>query len=164
MNKARPAKPLCAGSTTPGRPAPADSAWRSLRIESLIREGAALKKEIESRTMRLRSINQALAECASFKPGQGTAALFGAGYRVKVRLHDNISWDQEKILEFRRHLPEEKFCELFKTVYEPASKKTIDGFIAHADPDLSTGLKWCMTLKPAAPQVTYEKLEDGKSS
>jgi hypothetical protein len=104
-----------------------------------------------------------LAESARFENGKKTAVLFGAGYRVKVRLYENIAWDQEKILKFREYVPEEKFGELFKAVYEPTSRKEIDGFIAHADRELSNGLKWCMSVKPGAPQVTYEKLTDTES-
>lgn len=125
---------------------------------ALIREGAELKSEIDGKTARLRQINLRLAKSARFKSGQKTAYLVGAGYKVKIRLHENIAWDQEKILRFREYLPEKKFAELFKAVYEPMSKKAIDGFIAHADKDLSNGLKWCMDVKPGAPQVTYEKL------
>ena len=114
---------------------------------------------LRSKTARLRKINVVLAERAAFKGGQKTAHLSGAGYYVKVRLYENIVWDQERILKFRRYLPEEKFAQLFKTVYEPTSKKTIDGFIAHADPDLADGVKWCMSVKPGAPHVTYEPIE-----
>jgi hypothetical protein len=126
-------------------------------LESLILEGARLKSEIEAKTGRLRRINQALAESVEFKDSQRTAHLAGAGWHVKVRLHDNITWDQEKIGNFRDLVPEEKFAQLFKAVYEPASKKEIDGFIAHADPYLAAGLKSCMSIKPGVPQVSYDK-------
>jgi len=142
-------------------PPPAACALRDPSgIDSLILEGAALKNEIDSKTARLRLIHLRLAESAKFENGKKTAVLSGAGYRVKVRLYENIAWDQEKILKFREYVPEEKFEELFKTVYEPTSRKEIDGFIAHADRELSDGLKWCMNVKPGAPQVTYEKLTD----
>ncbi|MDA8306719.1 MAG: hypothetical protein M0Z81_07825 [Deltaproteobacteria bacterium] len=130
----------------------------SSSLESLIREGAELKREIEAKTTRLRSINLLLAENAPFKSGQKTACLIGGGYKVRIRLHENLTWDQEKIAAFRKYLPAEKFFELFKMIYEPTSKKAIEGFIAHADKDLSDGLKWCMSVKPGAPQLTYEKL------
>jgi len=130
----------------------------SLPLIALIGEGAELRSDIEGKAARLRQINMRLVESARFKSGQKTAYLVGAGYKVKIRLHENVSWDQEKILKLREYLPEEKFAELFKVVYEPASKKAIDGFVAHADKDLSNGLKWCMSVKPGAPQVTYEKL------
>jgi hypothetical protein len=130
------------------------------RLDSLIREGAELKAEIDGKTERLRRINLALAECATFKDGQRTAHLAAAGWHVKVRLQEIVSFDQEKLLIFRDYLPEEKFAQLFKTVYEPTSKKAIDGFLAHADKDLAGGLKWCMNVKPGAPQVTYEKISE----
>jgi len=148
----------------PGSQAPAACSLRDLPgIESLIREGAALKDEIDGKTARLRQIHLKLAESARFENGKKTALLFGAGYRVKVRLYENIAWDQEKILKFREYVTEEKFGELFKAVYEPTSRKEIDGFISHADRELSNGLKWCMSIKPGAPQVTYEKLGDTES-
>ncbi len=128
-------------------------------LEALIEEGAALKREIEAKTVRLRSINLLLTESAPFESGQKTACLIGRGYKVRIRLYDNVTWDQEKIVAFSKYLPEEKFAELFKMIYEPRSKKAIDGFIAHADKDLSTGLKWCMSVKPGAPRLTYEKMD-----
>jgi len=127
---------------------------------ALIREGAELKSEIDAKTARLRQINLRLAESARFKNGHKTAYLTGAGFKVKIRLHENITWDQEKIIRFRECLPEEKFAELFKVVYEPTSKKAIDGFIIYAVRDLANGLKWCMNAKPGLPLVTYEKLPD----
>ena len=126
-------------------------------LESLIREGARLKSDIETKTARLRRINLALCESAEFKEDLRTAHLAGAGYQVTVRLHDNVTWDQERICEFRGMLSEEKFAQLFKAEYVPTSKKQIDGFMAHADPDLAAGLRSCMNIRPAAPQVVYEK-------
>jgi len=105
--------------------------------DALIREGAALKAEIDTKTARLRQINLALAAGSRFKSGRKTAQLVGAGYKVIISLHENVAWDQEKILKFREYLPVGKFAELFKAVYEPTSKKAIEGFIAHADKDLS---------------------------
>jgi len=128
-------------------------------VEALIREGARLKREIDAAQARLRKINIRLMESAGFENGRQTAYLVGAGYRVKIRLQENISWDQEKLLKVRNYLPEGKFGELFKAVYEPASKKTIDGFIAHADADLAERVKWCMSVKSGAPQVRYEPIE-----
>ncbi len=128
-------------------------------LDPLIREGALLKREIEAKTARLRSINLFLAENARFKDGRKSACLLGGGYRVKIRLHEIISWDQEKIREFRKYLPEEKFRELFQMSFEPTSKKAIDGFLAHADRELANGLQWCMSVKPGAPHLTYEKLD-----
>ena len=127
-------------------------------IESLILEGARLKGEIECAQARLRKINQKLADGARFEDGKQTACLLGAGYKVKVRLQENIAWDQEKLLQLREFLPGDKFGELFRVVYEPTSKKAIDGFIAHGAPDLADGVKWCMRVKPGVPHVTYEKV------
>jgi hypothetical protein len=167
MNKAYPAKNnkgACTASRRDPGCGPAACSLRDLSgVESLIREGAALKDEIDGKTARLRQIHMRLAESARFENGKKTAVLFGAGHRVKVRLYENIAWDQEKILKFREYVPEEKFGELFKAVYEPTSRKEIDGFVAHADRELSNGLKWCMSVKPGAPQVTYEKLTDTES-
>ncbi|MDR3569661.1 MAG: hypothetical protein P4L43_16670 [Syntrophobacteraceae bacterium] len=128
-------------------------------LEALIREGAALKREIDAKMARFRGINQLLAENTQFTSDRKTACLIGGGYKVRIRLHDNITWDQERIAAFRRYLPAEKFVELFKMVYEPTSKKAIDGFLAHADKDLSNGLKWCMSVRPGAPHLTYEKVD-----
>jgi hypothetical protein len=128
-------------------------------IESLIREGARLKGEIDCALSMLRKINLKIAESVVFEKGKQTAYLFGAGYKVKVRMQENIAWDQEKLLKLREYLPEGKFGELFKVVYEPTSKNAIYGFVAHADPDLADGVKWCMSVKPGAPHVTYEPID-----
>ena len=133
---------------------------RSLEaVESLIREGAALKREIDEKMARFRGINFLLAERAEFKEGRKTGSLTGGGYEVKVRLSENITWDQERIAAFRRCLPEEKFAELFRMVYEPTSKKVIDGFLAHADKDLARGLEWCRSVRGGSPHLTYEKVD-----
>ncbi len=128
-------------------------------LEFLIMEGARLKGEIDGALVRLRKINLKLAENARFESGRQTAYLVGAGYKVKVRLQENIAWDQEKLRKLREYLPDDKFGELFKVVYEPTSKKGIDGFLAHGDPDFANGVKWCMSVKPGAPQVSYEEFK-----
>lgn len=134
------------------------------KTEDLIREGAALKFQIDKQTARLREINKLLAESADFPEGKNTATLVGAGFRIKVQLRENIKYIQANIEQFRQCLPETKFFELFKTVYEPTSKKALDGFISHADPEIAAGLKWCMEVKEGSPQVTYESLEEAKDA
>jgi hypothetical protein len=128
-------------------------------LETLIREGAGLKRELELKTARLRSINLLLAQRARFEEGRKSSVLIAGGYRVRVRLQENITWDQERIATFRKCVEAQKFFELFKMVYEPTSKKAIEGFIAHGDKGLSEGLKWCMSVRPGAPQLAYEKLD-----
>ncbi len=128
-------------------------------LEALIVEGATLKGEIDAKAARLRRINQLLAECAIFRRGEKSAYHRAGGYKVRIRLHEIITWDQEKIAAFRKYVPAEKFFELFKMIYEPTSKKAIDGFIDHGDKELAAGLKWCMSVKPGAPQLKYEKLD-----
>lgn len=147
MDMANPANPVC------------EARRAAEGLEFLIMEGARLKGEIDCALARLRKINLQLAENARFESGRQTAYLVGAGYKVKVRLAEIIAWDQEKLRKLREYLPDDKFGELFKVVYEPTSKKEIDGFIAHADPDFANGVKWCMSVKPGAPQVSYEQLE-----
>lgn len=128
-------------------------------VEFLIREGARLKEKIEDDLARLKKINLRLAESAVFTGGKRTVSLVGAGYRVKIRLKENIAWDQERVRSLREFLPADKFDELFRQVYEPTSKKAIDGFLAFAEPEFANGLRLCMSVKPGAPQVTYEKLD-----
>jgi hypothetical protein len=128
-------------------------------LEFLIMEGARLKGEIDAALGRLRKINVQLAESARFEGGKKTAYINGAGYKVKVSLVENTSWDQEKLRKLKEFMPDGKFAELFKTVYEPTSKKEIDGFLAHGDPDFANGVRWCMSVKPGSPQVSYEKVK-----
>jgi hypothetical protein len=131
-----------------------------LTVESLIREGAGLKNQIDALSERLKQVNATLAAAAEFENGKKTAHLVGAGFRVKVQLKENISWSQEKLLKFREYVPEETFASLFKSVYEPASKKAIDGFLGYASKELVEGLQWCRTVKEGQPSVTYEPLEE----
>ena len=129
-----------------------------LDVEFLILEGAALKCEISRKIERLRQINLMLAESARFENGRKTARLAGGGYKVEVRLLENIAWDQKKLVKLRGYLPEDRFRQIFNMIYEPTSRRAIDGFITYAEADFSNALRGCMSVKPGAPQVTYEKL------
>jgi hypothetical protein len=128
--------------------------------EDLIREGASLKQAIDHMTAKLRDINKELAALAEFKDGGKTGHLAGAGYKVRVQLKDNVSWDQEKLRQLRDHLPAGHFDRLFRMVFEPASKKILDSFLEHGEPDLIEGIRWAMQVKTGAPQVTYEQMEE----
>lgn len=127
---------------------------------ALIREGAGLKNEIDSKTKRLREINKQLAELAEYKAGSKTGSLVGAGYKVKVQLKETISWDQDKLDDTRQCLGDEVFFKVFKWKFEPQSKKDLDGFLEYADEKYRSPILGAMTVKPAQPQVKYERLED----
>jgi hypothetical protein len=128
--------------------------------EDLIREGATLKQAIDHMTAKLRQINRELAALAEFKDGGKTTHLVGAGYRVRIQLKENITWAQEKLSQLREHMPAEQFDRLFRMVFEPASKKVLDGFLENSEPHLVEGIRWAMKVKPGAPQVTYEQMEE----
>jgi hypothetical protein len=128
--------------------------------EDLIREGAGLKQGIDQMTAKLRDINKELASLAEFKNGGKTGHLVGAGYKVRVQLKENVTWDQDKLRQLREHMPAEQFDKLFRMLFDPASKKLIDGFLEKGDRDLAQGIRWAMQVKAGTPQVTYEPMEE----
>jgi hypothetical protein len=129
-------------------------------IEELIAQGSHLKEQVNSATAALIEIHKKLAEVAPFKDGAKSTSLYGAGYKVRIRLQDNVSWSQEKLQQARGFFPPDQWEALFKTIYEPASKKALDSFLANGQPELANGIRWAMTVKPGQPQVTYEKIEE----
>lgn len=126
-------------------------------LEKLVREGAYLKSQIDRHTDRLREINQALVGHAEFPPDKHTGYLTAAGFRVKIQKRDNVTWDQDRLLQLQAHMGA-KFLEVFKAKYEPVSKKSLDAFLAYGDSSLADGIRWAMTVKPGAPAVSYESI------
>jgi hypothetical protein len=129
-------------------------------IEELIAQGSHLKEQLNSATAALMEIHKKLAEVAPFKDGAKSTSVYGAGYKVRIQLRDNVSWSQEKLQQAKGFLPEDQWNALFKTVFEPSSKKALDSFFANGDPNLVGGIRWAMTVKPGQPNVTYERIEE----
>ncbi len=127
---------------------------------ALIREGAALKAEIDEKSERLREIHARLAGIATFASGKKTATLEGAGLRTKVQLKTYVKFDQEKVGFVRMKMGDAAFSKLFKWTFSPRSQKDLDGFMAYGDAEIVALVRDAMTITPGAPQVTYEPVEE----
>jgi hypothetical protein len=127
-----------------------------MELADLIKEGAELKSYIDQATAKLREINSALAEAAEYSDGSRTGHIYGAGYKVKVALRDNVKWDQERINQILQLIPSAAGC--FKTEYKPDNKK-LDAAIARSE-ELEKAVGWARTVTPGAPTVTYELVEE----
>lgn len=127
---------------------------------TLIREGAALKGEIDEKSERLREINVRLAEVAKFQKGKKTATVEGAGMRVKVQLKECVKFDQEKLGLARHTMGDKAFFAAFGWTFKPRSQKDLDGLLAYGDPKHVALVRDAMTITPGAPSVTYEKVEE----
>ncbi|MGE4442738.1 MAG: hypothetical protein AB7D27_14815 [Desulfomicrobium sp.] len=125
----------------------------------LIREGSALKEEIDEKSGRLREIHTRLAGLATFKDGKKTATVEGAGLRAKVQLKTYVKFDQEKVAFARTKMGDHAFSQVFGWTFKPRSQKDLDGFLAHGNPELVALVRDVMTITPGAPQVTYEPVE-----
>jgi predicted transcriptional regulator len=129
-----------------------------MTVESMIREAAALDREIKTKTERLRELKEKLAGLVTFEDGKKTGRLVGAGHVVKVQLRENVSWDQSKLETARQAIGNDDFFRPFSWKFEPASKKALDAFLEyHPKADL---VKQAMTVKDGSPQVTFESIED----
>lgn len=126
---------------------------------ALIREGAALKAEIDEKSERLREIHARLAGIATFASGKKTATLEGTGLRAKVRLKVYVKFDQEKVAFARVKMGDAAFAALFKWTFAPRSQKDLDAFLIHGQPEYVALVRDAMTITSGAPQVTYEPVE-----
>ena len=72
-------------------------------MEALIKEGAQLKAQIDQLSIRLREINNTLAQKAEFNDGKKTAHLFAPGIKAMIQLRENVKWDQARLLEVKKH-------------------------------------------------------------
>lgn len=122
-------------------------------MEELIKEGFALKQEIDAKTARLREINTLLADKAEYKNGSNTGRITCPGLAVKVTRRNNEKWDQTKLAQVREHFPAE-FEAAFKAKYEPVKKA-----LSSAPAEFQKAAAWAVTVTPGAPTVTYETLD-----
>lgn len=125
-------------------------------MEALIREGAQLKAHIDQLSIRLREINNTLAERAEFSDGKKTAHLFAPGIKATIHLRENVKWDQARLLEVKKHFA--WFDSVFKVEYKPQSSKELTVAMAKSA-EFEKAVEWARTITPAAPGVTYDTIE-----
>ena len=127
---------------------------------SLIREGAAIKAEIDEKSERLREIHARLTTLAKFPQGKKTATLDGAGIRVKIQLKDYVKFDQEKLALARHTMGDDAFFKAFGWTFKPRSQKDLDGLITYGKPEHVALVRDAMTITAGAPSVTYETVKE----
>lgn len=126
----------------------------------LIREGAYLKEQIDALNTRRQEVETRLAELAEFPAGKMTSQpLEGAGYKVKVTKKEYPKWDDEKLEQARATVGDGRFFAVFKWKFTPRSKKDLDAFLAHGDPQVTAPVRAALTVTEGKPQVTYVAME-----
>ncbi|UQZ90856.1 hypothetical protein C4J81_17225 [Deltaproteobacteria bacterium Smac51] len=129
-----------------------------METAALVDMAAAIKEEITTQTEKLRQINLILVDRAIYKSGSKTGYAAGRHYSAKVQIKENESWDQEKLEAARTKMGDVDFFRVFKWDFRPVSAKILSGAIefgAHAEL-----LKAARTIKPGAPQVSFDLLEE----
>ena len=129
-----------------------------MEISELIKTGAQLKAEIDSKKIQLAEINRQLAKIAQYKEGSQTGHIYTEHYHVKVALKKNVKWDQKKLSEARSLIGDEKFFKVFGWKFEPKNKGVLDGFIENADEQYTSSVLAAMTVSEGSPTVTYEEI------
>ena len=128
-------------------------------MEALIKEGAQLKAQIDQLSIRLREINNTLAQKAEFNDGKKTAHLFAPGIKATIQLRENVKWDQARLLEVKKHF--DYFDSVFKAEFKPQSAKELTVAMAKSA-EFEKPVEWARTITPGAPGVTYETIEQGE--
>jgi hypothetical protein len=126
-------------------------------MDDLLQEAFRLKQVIDVHTSRLRDINKKIAESAVFGDGRSTTTILGQHIKAKIRLRDNVKWDQQRLEQVRSHFPDETMA-VFVPKYEPRGKAALDGMCAQNE-EFAKAVDWCRTVTPGAPSVTYELIE-----
>ena len=123
--------------------------------DKLIRRGLELRCSIDTLRKQLDDVNRQIVEAAEFPEGKATAWVLGKGCRARVMNRVYEKWDQRKLDEARRTLGEEAFRELFRSVWEPVSRRDVQDFLAHAPENERDALLAALDSK-TTPQVSYE--------
>ena len=134
-------------------PEPPVNQWDTL---SLLNRGSILKASIDAQKEELAAINLELLERAAFPNGGSTSHIQAGGIKAKIVRKENVKYDQERLLEVMNRLPV-MFSQAFKPKYEPVSA-ALKTYMA-ADKDFAQAILLARIVTPAAPSVTYEKLE-----
>jgi hypothetical protein len=133
-------------------------ASKVLEFQTLVDYAAKLHEEISAKDKELKEIKKKLAEKAEFKEGSKTGHVFGVRWHATVALKEAIKWDQDALRALRLAIGDEDFFKIFKFIYEPVSKKALDGAIdfgLHGE-----DIKKAFTITPGSPQVTFKPMED----
>lgn len=127
-------------------------------IKEMVVRGAELKLQMKAMDDELKVINAELAKAAQFKNGSKTGHLFESGIKVTVSLRENVKWMQDRLVTVKDLLPDQ-FYKAFIYKYEPASSKELKAAMDE-NAEFAKAVEWAKEVKPGAPTVTYERLED----
>ena len=130
-----------------------------MNLDVLVKEYATNKAEADRLTARNAEIAEQLLQDASFKNGSDTGHLVTGGYKVTVTRRVNTKWLKDKLEEARSKMSDTVFFRVFAWEYKPRSKKDLDGFLAHADPEFRRLILTAMETSPGKPGVKVEALQ-----
>ena len=138
---------------------PAKLGPEAMCLNNLVAEYATNKAEADRLTARNAEIADQLLPCASFKDGSDTGHLVADGYKVTITRRANTKWLKDKLEEARSKMSDALFFKVFAWEYKPRSKKDLDGFLAHADPEFRRLVLTAMETSPGKPGVKVEALQ-----
>ena len=130
-----------------------------MNLDVLVKEYATNKAEADRLTARNAEIAEQLLQDVSFKNGSDTGHLVTGGYKVTVTRRANTKWLKDKLEEARSKMSDTVFFRVFAWEYKPRSKKDLDGFLAHADPEFRRLILTAMETSPGKPGVKVEALQ-----
>ena len=130
--------------------------------DKLIRRGLELRCSIDALKKQLEEVNRQIVEAAEFPEGRSTAWVLGHNCRARVVNRVYEKWDQDKLDDARRTLGDEAFGHLFRRVWEPVSRKDVQGFLARADETDREAVLRALDAK-TSPLVSYEVKGGGLS-
>ena len=126
-----------------------------MELWDLIQAGAKLKNEIDALQLQLKDINQQIFEKTTFVDGKNTVNTKAGSITAKIQKKETYAWDQAKLDAARNIIGDAKFMEIFAFKWKESSKKTLDGFLAHAPDEQKKPVLAALTIKPSY-SVSYE--------
>ena len=126
-----------------------------MELVELIQEGAKLKAELDAIQLKLRDVNQEIFEKTQFLDGKNTVNTKAGSITAKIQKKETYAWDQAKLDAARNIIGDAKFMEIFAFKWKESSKKTLDGFLAHAPDEQKKPVLAALTIKPSY-SVSYE--------
>ena len=130
--------------------------------DKLIRRGLELRCSIDSLKKQLEEVNRQIIDAAEFPEGKNTAWVLGKGCRARVVNRVYEKWDQDKLDHARQVLGGEDFNRLFRAVWEPVSRRDVQGFLGRAGDEQREALLDALDAK-TSPMVSYEVKGGGLS-
>ena len=130
-----------------------------MELETLIDQAADLKEIITDLTWRLRRMKVVLASKSGLTGETRCGSLCGRAYRARIRLRENIAWDQTRLSQARAQMGEERFFQIFKPTYEPRSSKALSESL-ESSPHAEL-LRAARIVQEGLPQVNFEKISSG---